>query len=51
MNNTGLAYSNELLISKIAPRTLRSAKLSLLEIPRVRTGTFGETALEYAAPL
>ena len=50
MNNIGLAYLKELLISKKAPRTLRSAELSLLGIPRVRTETFGKRAFEYAAP-
>lgn len=50
INNIGPAYLRELLISKKAPRSLRSAKLSLLEIPRVRTETFGKRAFEYAAP-
>ena len=50
MNNIGPAYLKELLISKKAPRTLRSAELSLLVIPRVRTETFGKRAFEYAAP-
>ena len=36
MNNIGLAYLKELLINKKAPRTLRSAELCLLGIPRVR---------------
>ena len=50
MKNIGPAYLKELLINKKAPRTLRSAELSLLEIPRVRTETFGKRAFEYAAP-
>ena len=50
MNNIGSAYLKELLISKKAPRTLRSAELSQLAIPRVRTETFGKRAFEYAAP-
>ena len=50
LNNIGPAYSKELLINKKAPRTLRSAELSLLAIPRVRTETFGRRAFEYAEP-
>ena len=50
MNNIGPAYLKELLINKKAPRTLQSAELSLLGIPRVRTETFGKRAFEYAAP-
>ena len=50
MNNIGPAYLKELLTSKKAPRTLRSAELSLLSIPRVKTETFGKRAFEYAAP-
>ena len=50
MNNIGPAYLKELLTSKTAPRTLRSAELSLLGIPRVETETLGKRAFEYAAP-
>ena len=50
MNNIGPAYLKELLISKKAPRTLRSTELSLLGIPRVKTETFGKRSFEYAAP-
>ncbi len=50
MNNMGPAYLKELLISKKAPRTLRSAELILLGSPRVRTETFGKKAVEYAVP-
>ena len=50
MNNIGPADLKELLISKKAPRTLHSAKLLLLEIPRVRTETFGKRTFPYAAP-
>ncbi len=47
MNNMEPAYLKELLISKKAPRTLRSAELILLGSPRVRTETFGKRAVEF----
>ena len=50
MKNIGPTYLKELLINKKAPRTLRSADLSLLGISRVRTETIGKRAFEYAAP-
>ena len=50
MNNIEPAYLREFLISRKSPRTLRSAELSLLVIPRIKTETFGKRAFEYAAP-
>ena len=51
VNNIGQVYLKELLIRKKAPRTLRLAELSLPEIPRVRTETFGKSfAFGYATP-
>ena len=50
INNIRPAYLKELLISKKATRSVRPAELFLLEIPRVKTETFGKRAFEYAAP-
>lgn len=50
MIDSGPAYLKELLIIKKSPRALRSAELSLLEIPRVFTETFDKRTFEYAAP-
>ncbi|CAH3034447.1 unnamed protein product, partial [Pocillopora meandrina] len=50
LNDMAPTYLVELLSRYIPARNLRSSNMNLLEVPTIRTKTYGQRAFSYAAP-
>ena len=50
LNGLGPSYMSDLLLPYQPSRTLRSSGTGLLEVPKVRTKTYGEASFYYYGP-